>query len=136
MKHQRWMEDVARTRSRSASSMRLDEAESLRSILLRPLASLKGDKGDLPVIQQLIQRLDTIRLTRDQLLENVYETVFGTIDIPTKVKTMFTREYNKGHSMVKKVAKKGDNSVDNNVDDGVSEEEEYEDDDDITDIYI
>lgn len=126
MKHRRWMEDVARSRGRSASSMRLDEAESLRTILLRPLAGLKGDKGDLPAIQQLIQRLDAIRLSRDQLLENVYETVFGDIDVPSKVKTMFTREYNKRHSMVKKVVK--------SADDEVSEEEE--DDDDITDIDI
>jgi replication factor C subunit 1 len=125
MKHRRWMEDVARVRGRSASSMRLDEAESLRTILLRPLASLKGEKGDLPAIQQLIGRLDTIRLSRDQLLENVCETVFGDIDVPTKVKTMFTREYNKGHSMVKKVVK--------SVED---EEEEEEEEEDITDIYI
>ena len=128
MKHRRWMEDVARTRGRSASSMRLDEAEPLRSILLRPLSSLKGEKGDLPVIQQLIGRLDTIRLSRDQLLENVCETVFGDIDVPTKVKTMFTREYNKVHSMVKKVVK--------SVDEDDDEEEEEEEDDEITDIYI
>jgi replication factor C subunit 1 len=119
MKHRRWMEDVARSRGRSASSMRLDEAESLRTILLRPLASLKGEKGDMPAIQQLIQRLDAVRLTRDQLLENVCETVFGDIDIPTKVKTMFTREYNKGHSMVKKVVK-----VDEEEDEDDEEEEE------------
>ena len=105
--------------------MRLDEAESLRTILLRPLASLKGDKGDLPAIQQLIQRLDAVRLTRDQLLENVCETVFGDIDVPTKVKTMFTREYNKGHSMVKKVVK----SVDEE-----EEEEEEEEEDDVVDL--
>lgn len=123
MKHRRWMEDIARTRGRSASSMRLDEAESIRTILLRPLASLKGEKGDLPTIHQLIVRLDAIRLSRDQLLENVCETVFGDIDVPTKVKTMFTREYNKGHSMVKKVAK--------SMDDEVEEVEEDEEDDDI-----
>ena len=124
MKHRRWMEDVARSRGRSASSMRLDEAESIRTILLRPLASLKGEKGDLPAIQQLIQRLDAVRLSRDQLLENVCETVFGDIDVPTKVKTMFTREYNKGHSMVKKVVK----SVDE------EEEEEEEDEEDEVDL--
>lgn len=130
MKHLRWMEDVARSRGRSASSMRLDEAESLRSILLRPLTSLKGEKGDLPSIHQMIARMDAIRLSRDQLLENVCETVFGEIDVPTKVKTMLTREYNKGHSVVKKVAKKGDNE-------GSEEEDEIEEeDDDITDIYI
>jgi replication factor C subunit 1 len=120
MKHRRWMEDVARSRGRSASSMRLDEAESIRTILLRPLASLKGEKGDLPTIQQLIGRLDAIQLSRDQLLENVCETVFGDIDIPTKVKTMFTREYNKGHSMAKKVVK--------TVDDEEEEEEEEDED--------
>ena len=124
MKHRRWMEDVARSRGRSASSMRLDEAESLRTILLRPLASLKGEKADLPAIQQLIQRLDAVRLTRDQLLENVYETVFGDMDVPTKVKTMFTREYNKGHSMVKKVVKLED-------DEDEDDEEEEEDDVDL-----
>jgi replication factor C subunit 1 len=124
MKHRRWMEDVARVRSRSASSMRLDEAESIRTILLRPLASLKGEKGDLPTIQQLIGRLDAIRLSRDQLLENVCETVFGDIDIPTKVKTMFTREYNKGHSMVKKVVKVEEDEVDEEIDE--------EDEEDIT----
>ena len=123
MKHRRWMEDVARSRGRSTSSMRLDEAESLRTILLRPLSSLKGEKGDLPAIQQLIQRLDVVRLSRDQLLENVCETVFGDIDVPTKVKTMFTREYNKGHSMVKKAVK--------SVDEEVSEEEEEEEEKDI-----
>ena len=123
MKHRRWMEDVARSRGRSASSMRLDEAESLRTILLSPLASLKGDKADLPAIQQLIQRLDAVRLTRDQLLENVYETVFGDMDVPTKVKTMLTREYNKGHSMVKKVVKLED---DEDEDDEEEEEEEVE----------
>jgi replication factor C subunit 1 len=125
MKHRRWMEDVARSRGRSASSMRLDEAESIRTILLCPLASLKGDKGDLSAIQQLIQRLDAVRLTRDQLLENVCETVFGDIDVPTKVKTMFTREYNKGHSMVKKVVKVED--------DEISEEEEEEEEDIVMD---
>jgi hypothetical protein len=49
--------------------------------------------------------------------------VFGDIDVPTKVKTMFTREYNKGHSMVKKVVK--------SADDEVSEEEEEEEEEDI-----
>ncbi len=134
MKHRRWMEDIARVRGRSASSMRLDEAESIRTILLHPLASLKGEKGDLPAIQQLIGRLDAIQLSRDQLLENVCKTVFGDIDIPTKVKTMFTREYNKGHSLVKKIAK----SDNNQVDDDEEDEEEEEDDDvgDIMDIYI
>jgi replication factor C subunit 1 len=123
MKHQRWMEDVARSRGSSASSMRLDEAESVRTILLRPLASLKGEKADVPAIQQMIARMDSMRISRDQLLENVCETVFGEIDVPTKVKTMLTREYNKGHSVIKKVVKNADNEVS-------EEEDEIEEEDD------
>lgn len=123
MKHLRWMEDVARSRGRSASSMRLDEAESVRTILLRPLSSLKGEKADVPAIQQMIARMDSMRISRDQLLENVCETVFGEIDVPTKVKTMLTREYNKGHSAIKKVVKNADNEVS-------EEEDEIEEEDD------
>jgi replication factor C subunit 1 len=99
-KHRRWMEDIGRSRGRSASAMRLEETEAIQTILLKPLSLLKGEKSDLPAIQAIISRMDAIRITRDQLLE-VSETVFESIEIPTKVKTMFTREYNKGHSVVK-----------------------------------
>ena len=67
---------------------------------MKPLSLLKGEKSDVPAIQAIILRMDAIRLNRDQLLE-VSETAFGSIEIPTKVKSMFTREYNKGHSVVK-----------------------------------
>jgi len=111
-KHRRWMEDIGRSRGRSASAMRLEETDAIQTILLKPLSLLKGEKGDLPAIQAIISRMDAIRISRDQLLE-VSETVFESIEIPTKVKTMFTREYNKGHSVVK-------------VNDTVEEEEEEE----------
>ena len=99
-KHRRFLEDIGRSRGRSASAMRLEETEAIQTILLKPLSSLKGEKSDLPAIQAIISRMDAIRITRDQLLE-VSETAFGSIEIPTKVKSMFTREYNKGHSVVK-----------------------------------
>jgi len=99
-KHRRFLEDIARSRGRSASSMRLEETEAIQTILLKPLSLLKGEKSDLPAIQSIISRMDAIRLNRDQLLE-VSETAFESIEIPTKVKSMFTREYNKGHSVVK-----------------------------------
>jgi len=111
-KHRRWMEEVGRVRGRSASSVRLEETEAIQTILLKPLSGLKGEKGDLSAIQGIIGRMDTIRLNRDQLLE-ISETMFGSSEIPTKVKSMFTREYNKGHSVVK-------------VKDEVEEEEEEE----------
>ena len=117
-KHRRWMEDIGRSRGRSASAMRLEETEAIQTILLKPLSLLKGDKSDLPAIQAIISRMDAIRITRDQLLE-VSETAFASIEIPTKVKTMFTREYNKGHSVVKSVK-----VIDDPEDEEIEEEEE------------
>jgi replication factor C subunit 1 len=104
-KHRRWMEEVGRTRGRSAASVRLEEVEAIRTILMSSLLPLKGDKSDVQVIRNVIERMDTIRLTRDQLIENICETLFDSMDIPTKVKTMFTREYNKCHSVEKRVKK-------------------------------
>jgi hypothetical protein len=121
-KHRRQMEEVGRMRSRSAASVRLEEAECIRNILLRPLASLKGEKSELPIIQDMIGRMDHMRLTRDQLVENIGETLLYSVDIPTKVKTMFTREYNKGHSVIKE--KKEEKEEDEE-----EEEEDQEEDD-------
>lgn len=105
-KHRRWMEEVGRVRGRSASSVRLEETEAIRNILVRPLVSLKGDKSDLPAIQGIIRRLDVLRMSRDQLMESISETLLNSLDVPTKVKTMFTREYNKGHSVDKSALQK------------------------------
>jgi len=107
MKHRRWMEEIGRVRGLNASAIRLDEVEPIQRLLLSPLASLKGDnkKTDTNTIHEVITRMDSLKLTRDQLIENIGETSFAIIEIPTKIKTAFTREYNKGHSVVKKVAK-------------------------------
>jgi len=117
-KHRRWMEEVGRVRGRSASSIRLEEAEAIQTILLKPLSGLKGEKSDLSAIQGIIGRMDTIRLNRDQLLE-ISEIMFESNEIPAKVKSMFTREYNKGHSVVK-------------VKDKLEEEEEEEEEENLT----
>jgi hypothetical protein len=69
---------------------------------MRPLASLTGDKADAPAIASLIGRLDAVRISRDHLFD-LSETLFGTIEIPTRVKSMLTRVYNKGHTVVKSV---------------------------------
>jgi hypothetical protein len=100
-KHRRWMEEIGRVRGHS--SVRLDETEAIRRILLQPLLSLKGDKAELIVVQGVIRRMDAIGVSRDQLLEHMADTAFGDIEIATKVKTMFTREYNKGHKTTKTV---------------------------------
>jgi hypothetical protein len=98
-KHLRWMADMGRVRG--CSSTRLVETESIRRILLQPLLGLKGDKAEMGAVQGVIRRMDTIGLSRDQLLEHMSDTAFGDIDILTKVRTMFTREYNKGHKTAK-----------------------------------
>jgi hypothetical protein len=80
--------------------MRLYELEPMEKILLQPLQKEKPD------IKGAIQRMDAVHLTRDHLMENITENLFYPTEIPTKVKTAFTREYNKGHQGVRKV--KGD----------------------------
>lgn len=99
-KRRRFLEDVGRARGQSASSMRLDEIDSIQTIFLKPISLLKGEKKDLPVIQDIISRMDAIQLNRDQLIDGS-DVVFSPIELHTKVKTMFTKEYNKGHSVVK-----------------------------------
>jgi hypothetical protein len=77
--------------------MRLYELEPMEKILLQPLQKEKPD------IKGAIQRMDAVHLTRDHLMENITENLFYPTEIPTKVKTAFTREYNKGHQGVRKV---------------------------------
>ena len=96
-KHRRLLEEVGRVRHQSVRSLRLHELEPMEKILLHPLQKEKPD------IKGAIQRMDAIHLTRDHLVENISENLFYPTEIPTKVKTAFTREYNKGHQSVRKV---------------------------------
>ena len=96
-KHRRLLEEVGRVRHQSVRSLRLYELEPMEKILLQPLQKEKPD------IKGAIQRMDAIQLTRDHLVENIAENLFYPTEISTKVKTAFTREYNKGHRSVRKV---------------------------------
>jgi hypothetical protein len=86
MKHARWMEEMCKPMRCNATTMRLDYVEPLRMSLLQPL--LKGD------IKSAIAGLDAIGLTRDNLMA-LCDMAFDPVEIPTKVKTGFTREWNK-----------------------------------------
>jgi len=101
-KHRRFLEEVGRVRHQSVRSLRLHELESIEKILLHPLQKEKPD------IKSAIQRMDAIHLTRDHLVENIAENLFYPTEISTKVKTAFTREYNKGHQSVKRKIKEED----------------------------
>lgn len=119
-KHRRWMEEVGRARGLSAASERLDEAEYMQQILLSPL--LMADKA---MVQGVIGRMDEVGITRDQLIENVCESVWGAVDVPSKLKTALTREYNKGHA-VRRVKKEEDEEEDGEEDGEEDEEQEQE----------
>lgn len=111
-KHRRLLEDIARTRQISAKSARLDEMEAIQKILLKPLTTIKGDKSDLPIIKGAMGRFDTIGLSREQIVENMSEVISNSVELPTKVKTMLTREYNKGHAKKRKIIDPEDEEID------------------------
>jgi len=101
-KHQRMVDDIARTRQLSAKSVRLNEMEYIQKILVAPLTTVKGEKSDLSAIKGVMSRLDAIGLSREQVIENMSEVISNSVELPTKVKTMLTREYNKSHASAKK----------------------------------
>jgi hypothetical protein len=72
----------------------LDYAEPLQTILLNPL---KADTLLKPDITSVIKTMDQMRYTRDDIMDNLQEVMFDKFELSTKVKTAFTREYNKAH---------------------------------------
>lgn len=65
--------------------------EHLQKSLLTPL------QQDKPDIKGLIQRMDVMGVTRDDLMDTLCEVSFNQVEIQTKIKTAFTREWNKSH---------------------------------------
>jgi len=106
LKHRRWMSDLSQKLQCGSGmgGMRLDYADALQQIVCGKLVT------DKPDIRGAIQMLDELGLTRDDLMEAIGDVVLGGVEIPTKVKTAFTREYNKTHTVGGKV-KKGKNVV-------------------------
>jgi replication factor C subunit 1 len=117
-KHQRLMDDMAKRTGHSSSTMRLDYAEPMRYIFT------SGLKTDKPDIKGTIQRMDSVKLTRDDLMDTLEQVGFKEIDIPTKVKTAFTREWNKCHETEKNISAKKRKQIESD-----NEEEEEEEDD-------
>lgn len=126
MKHARYMDEVASKLFCSNAELRLDYAEPLGTILTAPL------RGDKPDIKGVIGTMDSLRLTRDDLMESLTEVMFDKVELPTKTKTAFTREYNKTHSgagageIVTKGKKRGRADIDSDSDEEGDEEEEQE----------
>lgn len=116
-KHRRLLEEVGRVRHQSVRSLRLNELGPIEKILLQPLQKEKPD------IKGAIQRMDANHLTRDHLVENIAENLFYPTEVTTKVKTAFTREYNKGHQSVRKVKEE---DMEEDLDDLADLEEDME----------
>jgi replication factor C subunit 1 len=115
LKHKRWMMDLAQKLRCGGGSIRLDYIDSLQKIIGGQLSV------DKPDIKGAIQLLDELGLTRDDFMEVIGDVVLDGIEIPTKVKTAFTREYNKTHTGIN--TKKVKNIVvDVDADEGVEDE--------------
>lgn len=91
LKHTRYIDDLSSKLFCSNDSFRLDYAEPLQNMLLNPL------KSDKPDIKTAIKNMDQMRFTRDDIMDNLQEIMFEKIELATKTKTAFTREYNKAH---------------------------------------
>lgn len=91
LKHRRYLDNLSNKMFCSNDSMRMDYAEPLNKIILQGLIIEKPD------IKNTIEKMDLLGFTRDDIMEQLQEVLFETIEIPTKIKTTFTREYNKTH---------------------------------------
>lgn len=122
MKHMRLMEELSRNQQLSKKAMRLDCAEYYQKILTRPLLAEKPD------IKGTIARLEAIKLTRDDLLDTLSDVLSSPVEVPTKVKTAFTREYNKNsaHRMI--AVKKRKIMVESDEDTSLEDDSSFEDD--------
>ena len=90
-KHARYIEELARKERCSSAVMRLDKACAMERIMVAPLLKEKPD------IKDAIKILDERGWSRDDLLEHLPAVLSEPMEIPTKVKTALTREYNKTH---------------------------------------
>jgi replication factor C subunit 1 len=117
--HETRLQAIGRTQQCSASSMRLDMAESMSSILLRPL------QQENPDIKGVIHRMKEIKVTREEM-GDLQEVLFAPVEIATATKTKFTREYNKmmGAPVKKRKVMKMDVDGESDGDSDVEEEEE------------
>lgn len=116
MKHMRLIEDLSRHQRHSSKTMRLDCAEWMNTILLTPL------KAEKPDIKGTIQRMLEMKITRDELVESIGDVLFTPIDLSTKTKTAFTREYNK--LIVGDIKKRKRVAIDSDSDSESDEDEE------------
>ena len=104
LKHKRYLENLSTKLRCSPTSMRCDYAHPVNNIIMKGLLenNIKGT----------ITQLDELHLSRDDVMEQLHEFMFENIEIPTKIKSAFTREYNKSHSSNKTFKKYNEDATD------------------------
>jgi DNA polymerase III delta prime subunit len=117
--HEARLQVVGRARKISGSSFRLEEADSMYSILARPLLM------EPPRLADTVERLDAIGLTRDDLLESI-EGVVTPLGISTKTRSAFTRLYHKKNPVDRGMKRKAMEAMDVDGESDKEEEEEEE----------
>ena len=134
-RRRRLVDDLSTKVLCAAVDFRLDYADAIQQILLGPLITGAATS------KNTIQTMDSLRLTRDDIIDSLQELLINPIELSTKTKTAFTREYNKTHGMRKttgkttgKTTKKISSSV--NLEEELEEELEDELDELEEDNYI
>jgi replication factor C subunit 1 len=122
LKHKRYIDNLSSKLFCSNENFRLDYAEPLQNIILSPL------KNEKPDIKSVISSLDDLHLTRDEFMDELQEFMFEKVEISTKVKSAFTREYNKIHSdkKVNKTMKKLSAKDEEELEEELEDDEEHE----------
>jgi replication factor C subunit 1 len=129
LKHRRLVEELSRRMRMPQVGFRLDNMDSIQHILLDNLASSGDTKS---AIKSTIDKMAELGLTRDDLMETFAGISLEEVEIPTKVKTAFTREYNKLYSgtKVKKVKKDKSEESEEESEEDEGDEGEF----DVTDL--
>lgn len=107
----------------SSTNMRMDYIDPLQTMLFSYL------QKDPPDLKGLFQRMATFGVTREQVLEDLQAIHLEPIQIPTKVRSACTREYNKQkkqHTKTTKQSKQLTQPNQTQEEDTQTEEEEEE----------
>jgi len=118
MKHHHWVSDLAERVGCASSVMRLDYMGPMKQIITSKLLENKPD------IKGVIDQLDGMKMTREDLMETLVDISFQPIEVPTKTKTAFTREWNKTHKGSTTINTKKRKMMDEDNDEEEDNEEE------------
>ncbi len=104
----------------SSTNMRMDYIDPLQTLLFSYL------QKDPPDLKGLFQRMKTFGVTREQVLEDLQAIHLQPIEIPTKVRSACTREYNKQMKQTKQPKQTKQSQDDQSYEEDEDEEDDEE----------